>query len=392
MMGNTSTNLLFLLAAAALSLVGAGTAEADDGTELDAILTQEFDYKKVYDKVPDDLLLDRNDTKWTSQKLSDPEFENKQNAVKAYAAYDMKNNGWNKAMMKTVLITHNFDVMTGEAGNGFELVALTKTLEQLQGTYSATEPEKRFHDWVMANYDVPNDAGRIDARIDMIKDELGPDHVSQVVEAFDDQAKHGNVPDDLMSNDTKYWIITANIALCNYDDECDSEFMKKVRDEKLYERDVPEGIPVTRTSYSMLDYFLPLAYAVWGNAEHTTSVYVQPADCTYGTCKVSDEVTTTGPYDINLAPPYNPGTSQVGHSYVPVTISISSCGTGADKSATYSVIEADFTVFKTYWSGFDVGYGCAADRIRMAMLEEGMNPEAAWIWSLTGTSNAYINR
>lgn len=38
-------------------------------------------------------------------------------------------------MMKTVLITHNFDVMTGEAGNGFELVALTKSLEQLQGTY-----------------------------------------------------------------------------------------------------------------------------------------------------------------------------------------------------------------------------------------------------------------
>lgn len=49
MMGNTSANLFFLLAAAAPSLIGAGAAEADDGTELDAILTQEFDAKKVYD-------------------------------------------------------------------------------------------------------------------------------------------------------------------------------------------------------------------------------------------------------------------------------------------------------------------------------------------------------
>lgn len=96
MMGNTSANLLFLLATASLSLIRVGAAEADDGTERDAILTQEFDAKKAYDKVPDDILLDRNDTKWMSQKASNPEFEDKHNAVKAYAAYDMKNNGWTK--------------------------------------------------------------------------------------------------------------------------------------------------------------------------------------------------------------------------------------------------------------------------------------------------------
>lgn len=391
MMGNTSANLLFLPATASLSLIGVGAAEADDGTERDAILTQEFDAKKAYDKVPDDILLDRNDTKWMSQKASNPEFEDKHNAVKAYVAYDMKNNGWNEAMMKTVLITHNFDVMTGEAGNGFELVALTKSLEQLQGTYSATEPEKRFHDWVISKYDIPDDAGSIDARIDRIKDELGPDHVSQTVAAFDDQARHGNVPDDLMSNDTKYWIITANIALCDYDDECDSEFMKKVRDEKLYERDVPEGIPITRTSHPILDYFLPLAHAAWVNAEHTTSVYVEPKTCTYGTCKVSDKVTTTGTYAINLYSPHNPGTEQTGHSYLPVSVSISSCGTGADKSATHNIVAADFTISTVQWSGFDFGYGCAADRVKIRVIEN-MNPEASWLWSLTGTSNAYINR
>lgn len=391
MMGNTSANLSFLRAAAALSLIGVGTAEADDGTELDAILTQEFDAKKAYDKVPDSILLDRNDTEWMLQKMSDPEFEDRHNAVKAYVAYDVKDNGWNEAMLKTVLVTHSFDVMTGEAGNGLELVALAKALEQLQGTYSATGPEKRFHDWTMAKYDIPSDASSVDARIDRIKDDLGPDHVPQVVAAFDDQAKHGNVPDDLMSNDTKYGTIAANIALCDYDDECDSEFMKKVRDEKLYERDVPEGIPVTRMSYPTLDYFLPLAYAVWSNAEHYTTSYVEPYECAYGTCKVADGETTAGTYTINLIPPHNPGTTQIGHSNGPVDISISSCGTGSDKSATYNVVQADFAVSMTYWSGFDYGYGCAVDRVTNERLS-GVNPRAVWAWSLTGTSNAYINR
>ena len=84
------------------------------------------------------MILDRDDAKWTAQKLDDPEFERKQDAVRLYAAYDLEKNGWNEAMKRTVLVTHNFDVMSGEAGNGFELVALVKALDKMQGSYSAT--------------------------------------------------------------------------------------------------------------------------------------------------------------------------------------------------------------------------------------------------------------
>ena len=231
------TTLLVLLAVAALSPLGRQhAAAADDDGEKDAhdAKTQAFDPEKKYGEIPDDVLLDRNDAEWTSQELDEPGFEAKQDSVKAYVAYDAEKNGWNEAAKRGVLVTHNIDVMSGEAGNAFELVALSTALDRLQGAYSATEPEKRFHDWLAGRHDVPDNAADIDARIDEIKDGLGPDLVSQAVAAFNEQARHGNVPDTLIANDTEFWIITAGIAACDYNPDCDSTFMKKIRDGKTH--------------------------------------------------------------------------------------------------------------------------------------------------------------
>ena len=213
---DAKTTMLLILAVAILSPLGLQYAAADDD-EKDpyGVKTQAFDPEKLYGDIPDDVLLERDDAEWAAQKLGNPGFDAKQDAVKAYLTYDTEKNGWNEAARRAVLVTHNFDVMSGEAGNGLELVALTKALDRRQGVYSATEPEKRFHDWLSTRYAVPDSAADIDSRIDEIKDDLGPDLVSQAVAAFDEQARHGNVPGILIANDTGFWIITAGIAACD---------------------------------------------------------------------------------------------------------------------------------------------------------------------------------
>ena len=314
---NARTTLLVLLAVAALSPLGRQhAAAADDDGEKDAhdAKTQAFDPEKEYGEIPDDVLLDRNDAEWTSQKLDDPGFEAKQDSVKAYVAYDAEKNGWNEAAKRGVLVTHNIDVMSGEAGNGFELVALSTALDRLQGAYSATEPEKRFHDWLAGRHDVPDNAADIDARIDEIKDGLGPDLVSQAVAAFNEQARHGNVPDTLIANDTEFWIITAGIAACDYNPDCDSTFMKKIRDGGTHGGSGRDGPATTEAHRPILDYFLPPAYAARVPALHQTYAYVEPGDCDYGNCKVMNREYRTSVYQFTLSTRDDNGQAFNGHA------------------------------------------------------------------------------
>ena len=342
-----------------------------------------------YDKIPDDVLLDRDDAEWAAQKLDDPGFDAKQNSVKAYITFDMEKNGWNEAARRTVIVTHNFDVMSGEAGNGFELVALTEALDKLSGVYSATEPEKRFHDWIASRYAVPDNVTGIDSRIDEMKDGVGPDLVSQAVAAFDEQARHGNVPDILIANDTGFWIITAGIAACDYDPDCDSTFMKKFRDQRMYERDGREEPPITETHHPMLEYFLPLAHAARVSAQHETYVYIEPGSCNYGTCKVMDRETTTGVYQFGLSTRDETGPVPRRHALGnSIDMYLSSCGYGA---STFTTINGEFQIgHPIYWRGYDEGYGCVYDYAFNKRLPT--DSDAPWIGDLTGTSDAYVNR
>ena len=381
-----------LLVAVSLPLFFAPHALAYEKTESDTTPTRLFDPKEQYNKIPDDVLLDRIDSKWIAQNTTDPKFEDKQNAVKMYAAYDIEKNGWNEAMKKTVLVTHNFDVLSGKAGNGFELVALTKSLDRMQGTYSATEAEKRFHDWVVDKYEVPSQARDIDARIDEIKDDLGPDLVSQAVAAFDERARHGNVPRDLIANDTAFWVITMSIAMCDYDSNCDSAYMKKVRDEKIYERATPDEVPTIGTSHVFIDYFLPKAYAAWVNAEHQTTTSVRVFSCGYESCFTSRSATTTGPYVISVETPnavLSSGREVPGHASGTHVQEVyaSSCHTRGNQNV-YNIIQVRFSVANEEWSDHAGNYGCAV--ATTLNWPTGTSPGAAWRWSLTGTSSALI--
>lgn len=390
--GNTS-HVAVLLAVIAMPLFFAPYAAGDTDKDSDTTAIHIFDPKVHYDKIPDDVLLDRTDSKWLAQNVTDSKFEDKQNAVKMYALDDMGKNGWNEAMKRTVLLTHNFDVLSGEAGNGFELVALSKTLDRMQGVYSATEPEKRFHDWVMSTYTIPGTVHDIDARIDEIKDELGPDHVSQAVAAFDEQARHGNVPRDLIANDTAFWVITMAIAMCDYEPECDSAYIKKVRDEKIYERQLPNGSSTMETSHPIIDYFLPKAHAAWVSTEHLTTTIVRVYRCNYGSCSTINSTITTGQHTISESPPeitVLPGYTPIGHAIGTHAQEVyaSSCD-NRGRQNVYHSIAVQFRVGEPRWS--DSNYnrmGCAV--VSTVNISVANNPTAPWVWSLVGTSNALI--
>lgn len=294
-------------------------------------------------------------------------------------------------MKKTVLVTHNFDVMSGEAGNGFELVALSKALDRLQGVYTASDPEKRFHDWAMAKYDIPDSAGDIDARIDEIKSELGPDLVSQAIAAFDEQARHGNVPRDLMANDTAFWAVTAAIALCEHDLDCDPAFMKKVRDEKIYEEELPYTSPATEMAHPITEYFLPTAHAATVSVEHVTSMLVRVIDCNYGSCSMTKHETTTGAYIINFQPPMirTPVGEEIGHAEggtVPAIL-VSSCGTSGNPNIN-NYLRAQFSTASVHWADHDARRGCAYLSAHNVHISH--NDDAHWTWTLSGASYASL--
>ena len=65
--------------------------------------------------------------------------------------------------------------------------------------------------------------------------DVNPKLVTQVVDAFNKQARHGNVSSELAMTDVDFWVITTGIALCEHTPECDPAFATEVRDQKLYE-------------------------------------------------------------------------------------------------------------------------------------------------------------
>ena len=354
-----------------------------DETNKDMIKIKKFDETITYDKIPHDVLLVRDDHVWMKQAKHDPDFLIKQKSIKSYLIdHSAGQNEWSVAMKKSAAIIQNFDVMIGKTGNGFELVGLVTTKEKMMGMYSAGEPEKRFHGWIATTYALPDNIKDINDRIDKLTDNIDQRFVVQVVDAFNDQARHGNVPSELAAIDPYFWIITASISTCNYDTECDSAFMTKVRDEKLYELEIPTGLPITNSTDLNEKYVLPMTSVTWTDARHHTNAFAKPFQCDYGNCKIPYSKTSTGTHDFSLHPNGGHGVGKY------VDIYVSSCG--KDTVESYNVVNANFEIgLIHHWNGFDVGYGCAIDYVYAKKVSD--RPHSTWVWNFSGTTNAYKN-
>lgn len=285
-------------------------------------------------------------------------------------------------MVKTHTKIHNFDTIIEKTGFGHEITALVMAKQKLQGEYNHTGPVKIFHDWLADRYPAPDSVNAIDYRLGEIISEsefivFAPD----VAGAFNILAQHGNVPDALFENDTKYWSIVVNIAACKYSKGCNADAIQEILDTKVYENDPG---PPPKVASNWMSLILPNAYA-WSETYHYTTVHGEPYTCTYGTCKVKKDVNwSTGEHSITISPPDTTAREGIGHGTSKyVKIYTSSCS----HTGSYNYAIATLEIAGNKQTHATSGLGCVSIS-KEVLASDRKDP--TYVWYLTGTTNAWI--
>ena len=324
------------------------------------------------EKIPDKVLLERSENEWKSQYADVNEFREKQEFMQAYVTEDFKKNGWNEVMVENNIIITNFDTIIGEIGNGYELVALYAAKDNLLGSNTSSEPVTKFHKWLLSQYDTPSTVEEINSRIAQIVPQQHIPLTEEYVNAFNKMADHGNVPLELIQQDVRYWNMVSNVAVCQYDENCDLDGMKRILDNETHKIE-QISIPILD---DIVSFFFP---EVWASTDvwHTGYVYGTPlGSCDYGTCARSDYDTGVSPFNLTIESPSG------GHSYGDFWVYASTCSTASgatdkvtgtlDKGTTHSI-----------WGQGNPGCG-------ISDIEYGTaNPNASYLWTVTTTHSAW---
>lgn len=336
-----------------------------------AISATEAEQEKTPSKIPNEELMERAYEQWKGQYKNAEEFTIRQNAINEYVNADLPNNGWNQFMVKENIIIHNFDTLIGKVGYGHELVALYAAKDQMLGVYTATEPVMKFHEWLLTKYSVPATVEEIDARVVSIVSEKYMHLVPQYVASFNNMANQGNVPPELVEQDAKYWIMVANVAVCQYDANCDRDGIQGIFNNELY-RTQQNRATIDMASFDILRYFLPEAHAVT-YVEHAAYVYANPNTCDYGTCWRSDSAYGVGPFNLSIWSP--------GHGYGTLYVYASSCSSvgGVTTKVTGTVDMGP------EWNFSKTGGTCAVHEGYYSL----PNPNASYVWTVSTTHSAW---
>ncbi len=337
----------------------------------------------VEDDIYDDELIERYGEEWEAQFASSAEFRQMMFALRAYTTMDIQENGWNEAMVQIHTKIHNFDTIIEKTGFGHEITSLVVTKQKLQGQYNHTGPIKIFHDWLAEKYPAPDSVDAIDDRLgEIISESEFVTFAPDVADAFNTLAQHGNVPDALFENDTKYWNVVVNIAACGYSEGCDADALRKILDTKVYEKDPG---PPPEVASNWLSLILPSAYA-WSETPHYTIMYGEPHTCTYGTCKVKEEIPwSAGEHRMTLSPPDTSAREGAGHgtsNYM--KIHISSCS----HIGSYNYAIATLEIGGNEQTHTTSGLGCA--KLTKNVLASDRD-DPSYVWYLTGTTNAWTS-
>jgi len=330
----------------------------------------------VQDKIPDYKLMDRPAAQWEGQYKNPEEFTMNQNTINDYVNAKLQNNGWNQVMQKDNIRIHNFDTMIGKMGYGYELVALSMAKEKLLGTYNATGPLAKFHDWVLSKYTVPTSIEGIDARMAAIVPANYLQLVPQDVATFDEMAAQGSVAPELHQQEPSYWTMVANVAVCKYDINCDHTGMEHILNKGLY-----KGGSTTIPAMDISSLLLPKAYAIT-YVDDEAYLYADPQSCDYGICYSSDTESGTAPVDTSI---FYDGGGNDGHAYGALSVYGSSCTTtsGASTEITGTVDEG------STWN-FDVnnnpGASCAINSNNY-----DLGNDAPYQWTVTATNYAWTS-
>ncbi len=333
-------------------------------------------------KIPDSELTDRYGEKWESQYTSASKFTENFDAIKQYSQYQHQQNGWNEKMVKTHNAIYNFDTIIEKDGFGHEIVSLVVAKQKLQNQYSPTEPVEKFHEWVISKYTTPETVEEIDSRLLEI---IGHNNFlrfsDEVLLHFNTLAEHGNVPESLFEQDSKYWNIIVNISMCQYSKNCDLDSLKDILENRSYERDASETPEIAS---NWLSLFLPNAYA-WSQAYHYSIIYGEPWTCTYGNCKQSADVPwSIGEHDSTARPPDTSSSEGIGHgtsNYMDFRVSTCS------NQDAYNVVHAIVTIGSSVeHNSYNFGWGCA---VIDTTIEASDRPNPWYVWYVNGITNSW---
>lgn len=186
-------------------------------------LSSTSDTSTINNTIPDDKILKRNWSDWKDQYTAD-EFSASENNTQWYLDVIKNNpslnNNMNIVRAKDLTVIHNFNTMINKKDYGQEVLALIVSKQRINHTYSADEPAKRLHDWLISKYAVPSTVSDIDKKLqDLEYDKYAP-LVSQVMGAYDDAAKRGIVPYELYAQDKDYWGNVSFLSFCQLDVNC----------------------------------------------------------------------------------------------------------------------------------------------------------------------------
>jgi hypothetical protein len=247
--------------------------------------------------IPTNTVIERNAAVWADQYESPEEFEKVTKETLEYLTVKLEP-GWNSEIKQASLKAYNFGSIVGKRGAVDELVSLLSAKEQLLGIYTRTDAETTYHAWMQSQFDIPKNVDEIDSRIyEIIGDESNYNLAIEAYEARNFQANNGAVPEELIKSDLIFWATQASLSFCNYDPNCDVEEARKIIHLNLATDNSQEEIDkrvLTDEGASIMDYFLPRAYADWDPAYHWASMYISADTCDGTPCYFQYQTDGTG--------------------------------------------------------------------------------------------------
>lgn len=256
--------------------------------------------------IPDDKILKRNWSDWKNTYTEDEFYATENNAqwyVDNVKNNPSLNNNLNNAIAKDLTVIHNFNTIVQNKDYGQEILALVVSKQRLDHTYTANEPVKRFHDWLISKYAVPPVESEIDQKLKDMEYDKYAQLVNQVIDAYDAAAKNGVVPYDLFAQDKNYWGNVSFQSFCQSDANC--SFGKTNNNANTantnFDGNIQDDV-YTLVSYLDKMFELPSAYAI--TTHYNTYFFYQftPSNgCLDGmSCPISQSTSGIGPVSLHF--------------------------------------------------------------------------------------------
>ena len=201
-----------------------------------------------------------------------------------YVDLPREDNAWNSAMIKENIKNYNIESKIGHDVDGYELLALDVQEQKLQNKYNPSLAEEKLHEWVLANYELPNDKKSIKDSIVSIAGQNHLGHAKQVADSLNRLANLGVVSPDIHRADSTFWDAVIYDSYCELNGDCNS----------------------TSPELSFVSFTNPTIQRV-AYVNHVATIYVVYDHCgtTGQTCSEFKSHSGSGIKTTNFAPPGN---------------------------------------------------------------------------------------